>query len=75
MRSEEIERITDVSQRNVCPIFNGRAVQEDCLAPEDVTDTLSGNVGKKLQYYAKQNSRRAQLSFTAQRKPEIMHSL
>jgi len=52
VRSVEIERITDVSQRTTCFVFSGRAVQEDCLALEDMTDRLSGNVRKKLQFYA-----------------------
>jgi hypothetical protein len=30
--------ITDVSQQIIGPIFNGRAVQEDCLALEDATE-------------------------------------
>jgi len=43
------------------------------LTLEDGTDWLSRNVGKELPRYAAQYLRRAQISSTPQRKPEIAH--
>jgi hypothetical protein len=37
-------------------------------------DRVSRNVGNKLVIYAAQNPKRAQISFTLRRKPEIKHA-
>ena len=59
-------------------IFQGQEVQEkffmDFLTLEDRTGRLSRNVGTKLPFYTVQNPRRAQISFTSWRNPEVTHS-
>jgi hypothetical protein len=46
-------------------------LQESSFILEDGTDRLSRNVGNKLPIYAVQSPRRAQVSCTLRRKPEI----
>jgi hypothetical protein len=42
-------------------------------AIEDGTVRLSRNVGRKLTFFVAQNPKRAQISFTPRRKPEITY--
>jgi hypothetical protein len=44
---------------------------KECLTFEDGTDSLSQNISNKLPIYATKNPRRAQISFTSQKKLEI----
>ena len=60
----------------ICTIFRLQAALNvsftvKTLTVEDETDRLSRNVGKKLPFYAAYNPKRAQISFTPRRKPEI----
>jgi len=59
------------------PILKGKEIQEDLdfLTIEDGTDRLYRNIGKELPLYAASYSRRAHISSTSQRKPEIMQNM
>jgi hypothetical protein len=79
MRSCRVLRIvywqflTDVSGQRFGPIFKSQELHEDLdfLTREDGTGRLSRNVGKELSLYPVKYPRRAQVSFTSRRKPEI----
>jgi hypothetical protein len=53
----------DVSGQRNCLIFKGHGVQDDVLTLEDVTDTLSWNVGKKSKYVSQRHRRAESFMF------------
>jgi hypothetical protein len=59
------------------PIFKGKEIQEDLnfITVEDGTDRLYRNIGKESPLYAAYYPRRAHISSTSQRKPEIMKNV
>jgi hypothetical protein len=73
LRSVRWQSFTDVSRQRIGPIFEGQEAQEVTL--EDGTDTLTRNVGKGLLLDAAWYPRRAQISLTSRRKPEITVNL
>jgi hypothetical protein len=53
----------DVSGQRNCLIFKGHGVRDDVLTLEDVTDTLSRNVGKKSKYILQRHGRSESFMF------------
>jgi hypothetical protein len=51
----------DVSEQRNCLIFKGHGVQDGVLTLEEVTDTLSRNVGKKSKYGLQRHRKRRAL--------------
>ena len=66
LRSAEWYFPTDVSGQSIDLIFKGQLK----MGP----DRLSQNVGQKLPFYAEYNPKRAHISYTPQRRPEIVHA-
>jgi hypothetical protein len=63
-----------VSGQPISSIFKDQEEKRiflDFLTLENGTDKMSQNVSTELPLYAAQNSRRSQVSFTSQQKPEM----
>jgi hypothetical protein len=67
--------LTAVLGHSIGPTSKGHVKKSevflDCLTPDDGTERLSRNKGKKIRTTLTQNPKRMQISFTPRPKPEI----
>jgi hypothetical protein len=64
----------DKRRADICALAAFYAAQNACYTLKDGIDSLSRNVAMELRFYAAQNPRIVQLSFTSRRKPDITHN-